>query len=51
MNTGSEGTPPVPLPLQQTTGAKRIKDPLGALPKKKMHLHECLIGSCKSEKD
>jgi hypothetical protein len=35
MNTGSEGTPPVPLPLQQTTGAKRIKDPLGALPKKK----------------
>jgi hypothetical protein len=35
VKTGSEGTTQVPLPPQQTTRAKRIPDPSGALPKKK----------------
>jgi hypothetical protein len=35
VNTGSKGTAAVPLPLlQQTTGAKKITDQTGALPKK-----------------
>jgi hypothetical protein len=34
VNTGGKDTTTVPLPLQQTTGAKKITDLSGALPKK-----------------